>query len=302
MPAVLKRHARSPARLRPRARRAEPASATATVFSPSSWPVAASTAAIVSSSCRFHTERDHRPRPPPPRSSWTSGGRGLLGRCHAPIKSRQTRPRRATQRKEVSHPGRQPQAESLAARRDLLHGVGHHRHPDRNSKPRTSSAETRANGQLVLRNPVCDQAPIPGAEVRCAPRRRIARGRARARSGRDLDGHAERLDALGQVTSRPCRSAVAGSRSSHGHMPSDSSRTNGVEGVAAGARQTFHGPLAARPSSGNPSSRPFCVLALWCVGDQQRERRRPRSRIALHGIQQVGRRGSTIRHDEDTAL
>ena len=130
MPAVLDRpHALAPRpRAHPTTRRA--LRARRTVCSPSSSPDVADTAAIV---CErlwvsapstiidlVHLHLD---------SGSTPGGHGLLGRCHAPIKSRQDirDRRRATQRKAVRPDGRQPESESARRRSRTFTCVGRHR-------------------------------------------------------------------------------------------------------------------------------------------------------------------------------
>ena len=137
---------RSPCRPRAQmSRLANPPAPTTTVFSPTSSPVAAATAAIVCerlwvSAPSTIIDLVH----PFIATWWTSGGHGLLG---ALPRSYQVTPdipdrRRATQQKEVRPTG--PTAAKRVSSppgRDLLHRVGRHRH--RPSQQQASKGQRR---------------------------------------------------------------------------------------------------------------------------------------------------------------
>ena len=144
-------HTRSPARPRAQITSApNPRAPTATVFSPISWPVAASTAAIV---CELlWVSAPSTIINPSPFTSTESGhpaDTACWGRCHAPIKSRRASPtgdERHNKRKS-GHPGRQPQRESarrpvgtISTASDVTDS------PNRNSKPQSGSAVSRRPG------------------------------------------------------------------------------------------------------------------------------------------------------------
>ena len=112
-------------------------------------------------------------------------------------------------------------------------------------------------------DPVCDQAPIPGAEVRCAPRRKSSRASSRPAAVTTSTGTPSASTRVG----RSRRSHVETRRGrvemiTRSYVPSDRAARTASKGSPLVPVRPSTGPLAARPSSGNASSSVQSVCSL----------------------------------------